>query len=301
MCRRRHSERDPDLGRPLCVECFDYEGAVLWNAHASMLWNNSIQGIRRSLAEAGGLNQKSLRTVAQVHYLKVAEMQRRGLVHLHVILRADGPESLEDDPPSWLTPEVLMSNARRALTRAFAQGAEGEMYKWGAQLDIKDLGVDTSDTTKIPSYVAKYAIKTTDGTRDLARRFHARRQIVALIDDPHTRRLALTAWDLDQRAPLESLHLKNHAHNFGFTGQLITKSRGYSTTFAALRNARAEYMRTRNEGDPIEGTFRYEGRGYDDPRGTELAELFFNMKRELREEAAERRQNSLSTTTESPL
>jgi hypothetical protein len=266
-----------------------------------MLWNNSIQGIRRSLAEAGGLNQKSLRTVAQVHYLKVAEMQRRGLVHLHVILRADGPESLEDDPPSWLTPEVLMSNARRALTRAFAQGAEGEMYKWGAQLDIKDLGVDKSDTTKIPSYVAKYAIKTTDGTRDLARRFHARRQIVALIDDPHTRRLALTAWDLDQRAPLESLHLKNHAHNFGFTGQLITKSRGYSTTFAALRNARAEYMRTRNEGDPIEGTFRYEGRGYDDPRGTELAELFFNMKRELREEAAERRQNSLSTTTESPL
>ena len=301
LCRVRHSERDPDLGRPLCVECFDYEGAVLWNAHASMLWNNSIQGIRRSLAEAGGLNQKSLRTVAQVHYLKVAEMQRRGLVHLHVILRADGPESLEDDPPSWLTPEVLMSNARRALTRACAQGAEGEEYKWGARLDIKDLGVDKSDTTKIPSYVAKYAIKTTDGTRDLARRFHARRQIVALIDDPHTRRLALTAWDLDQRAPLESLHLKNHAHNFGFTGQLITKSRGYSTTFAALRNARAEYMRTRNEGDPIEGTFRYEGRGYDDPRGTELAELFFNMKRELREEAAERRQNSLSTTTESPL
>ena len=194
-----------------------------------------------------------------------------------------------------------MSNARRALTRACAQGAEGEEYKWGARLDIKDLGVDKSDTTKIPSYVAKYAIKTTDGTRDLARRFHARRQIVALIDDPHTRRLALTAWDLDQRAPLESLHLKNHAHNFGFTGQLITKSRGYSTTFAALRNARAEYMRTRNEGDPIEGTFRYEGRGYDDPRGTELAELFFNMKRELREEAAERRQNSLSTTTESPL
>ena len=48
-------------------------------------------------------------------------------------------------------------------------------------------------------------------------------------------------------------------------------------------------MVSQNTADPVGGTFRYEGRGYDDPRGTELAELFFTMQRELREERAEAR------------
>jgi hypothetical protein len=41
-------------------------------------------------------------------------------------------------------------------------------------------------------------------------------------------------------------------------------------------------------GDPVEGTFHFEGRGYDDPRGTQLAELFFRFERELKAEARAR-------------
>ena len=40
-----------------------------------------------------GPEPTELKLVAQVHYLKVAEMQRRGLIHFHAILRADGPEA----------------------------------------------------------------------------------------------------------------------------------------------------------------------------------------------------------------
>ena len=29
----RHADGDPVLGEPLCADCFDYRGAVLWNAH----------------------------------------------------------------------------------------------------------------------------------------------------------------------------------------------------------------------------------------------------------------------------
>jgi len=97
--------------------------------------------------------------------------------------------------------------------------------------------------------------KHTDGSKELARQFRARRQIVTLVDDPHLRRLALTAWDLGGDAKYESLRLKEHAHTFGFTGQLITKSRAFSTTFAALRSARTEYMAGERDGDPVEGTF----------------------------------------------
>jgi len=290
-CPSFHRKGDARLGHPLCFECFAYEDAVLWNAHASLLWNNTMQMIRRSLAEAGGMTKDNLKKVAQVHYLKVAEMQRRGLVHLHVIFRVDGPDSIENDPPPWLSSKLLSMAIRDSIARASALGKEGQTFRWGTVLDIQDLGGTLDDSGKVPSYVAKYATKTTDGTRDLARRFHSRRQIVALVDDPHARTLALTSWDLEQRAALEHLHLRNHAHNFGFTGQLITKSRSYSTTFGVLRKARAEYMSVRNEGDPVEGTFRYEGRGYDDPRGTDLAEVFFTMKRELREESAEARRS----------
>ena len=140
--------------------------------------------------------------------------------------------------------------------------------------------------TKVAAYVAKYSTKTTDGSKELARRFRLRRQIENLVDDPHYRRLALSTWDLAERPAFEPLHLRDHAHAFGFTGQLITKSREYSTTFAALRGARATYMAERRVVDPVEGTFHYEGRGYDDPRAAELAEVFFTMERELREEAA---------------
>ena len=36
-------------------------------------------------------------------------------------------------------------------------------------------------------------------------------------------------------------------------------------------------MSSRRTEDPIEGTFHFEGRGYDDPRAVELAEVFFTM------------------------
>jgi hypothetical protein len=297
-CPRRHGPDDPQLGRPLCDECFDYENAVLWNAHASRLWNNTTQNIRRSLAEAGGVSQSRFTSVAQLHYLKVAELQRRGLIHFHAIFRVDGPDSVEADPPSWMSSELLSSVIRGSARTTTAMGLHGTPVSWGERLDIQDLGRSSEEPTKVPSYVAKYATKTTDGTKELARRFQSRRQIQSLIDDPHSRLLALTAWDLDLSSVLKSLHLRDHAHAFGFTGQLITKSRGYSTTFAALRQARAEYMASRNIGDPVEGTFHYVGRGYDDPRATQLAELFFTMHRDLRVESAAARRAAIHALPE---
>lgn len=289
FCARRHASDDPLLGRPICEECFDYEGAVLWNAHASRLWNNTIQLIRRSLAEVGGLAQANLKTVAQIHYLKVAEVQRRGLVHLHVIVRADGPGEVASEPPAWMTAGLLARVVRRAARDVTARGLDGRTIRWGKILDVQDLQVEPSDMTKIASYVAMYSTKTTDGSMALARRFHSRRQIESLVDDPHARGLSLAAWNLGRRPELAPLNLRDHAHAFGFTGQLITKSRGYSTTFAALRSARSAFMASQRVADPLEGTFHYDGRGYDDPRASDLAELFFTMQRELREEAAEAR------------
>jgi hypothetical protein len=287
-CTRRHSDNDVELGRPLCEQCFDYRGAVLWNAHSSRLWNNTIQLIRRLLAAEGGVGQPNLSVVAQLHYLKVAEVQRRGLTHFHCVLRLDGPKSVEAEPPAWASVELLERVVRSSIERVSAPDLDGRPVRWGRVYDIQDLAQSEEDAVKVAAYVAKYAAKTTDGSKELARRFRSRRQIVSLVDDLHLRRLALTAWDLGGEAKFESMHLRDHANTFGFTGQLITKSRAFSTTFAALRSARTDYMAGEREGDPVEGTFHFEGRGYDDPRGTQLAEFFFTSERELREEARAR-------------
>ena len=284
-CWQRHQENDPLLGRPLCSRCFDVDGAVLWNAHVSRLWNNTIQQIRRSIAEAGGLAQSKLKTVAQLHYLKAAEIQRRGLVHVHCVVRLDGPGPVDSDPPPWITTAMLAKVVRESVRRSRALRLDGATVRWGTILDIRDLGLTSGDATKVASYVAKYSTKTTDGSRELARRFHSRRQIESLLDDAHYQRLALSAWDLAERPEFGPLHLRDHAHAFGFTGQLITKSREYSTTFATLRLGRAQFMARQRDSDPVEGSFRYEGRGYDDPRAVQLAEIFFTMQREFREEA----------------
>jgi hypothetical protein len=288
-CTRRHSDNDVDLGRPLCEKCFDYRGAVMWNAHASRLWNNTIQLIRRLLAAEGGVGQPNLSSVAQLQYLKVAEVQRRSLAHFHCVLRLDGPKSIGVEPPPWASAELLERVVRKSIERASAPALDGCPVQWGRIYDIQDLAKREEEVVKVAAYVAKYAAKTTDGSKELARRFRSRRQITSLVDDLHLRRLALTAWDIGGEAKYESMRLRDHAHTFGFTGQLITKSRAFSTTFAALRSARTEYKAGERDGDPIEGTFHYEGRGYDDPRATQLAELFHMFQRELNEEARARK------------
>ncbi len=292
-CGIRHVQGSAELGRPLCDQCFDYEGAVLWNAHASKLWNNTIQTIRRSLATAGGLNQRNLKSAAQVHYLKVAEMQRRGLVHFHLVLRADGPDDIGEPTPEWLTIEVLCLVVSQSIRKSVVVSPDGQVFRWGRRLDVQELAIESNDGAAVSSYLAKYVTKTTDGSTELAHRFSSRRQIDSLVDDPHLRTLALTSWNLASQPEFERFHLRDRANNFGFTGLPITKSRDYSTTFTALRETRATFMAERNESDPIEGSFTYEGRGYDNPRSAELAELLFTMRRELRQESAQARRDAL--------
>ena len=48
-CFRRHGKHDPDLGHPLCPDCYDYRAAVVWNNCAGELWRRTKQHIERCL------------------------------------------------------------------------------------------------------------------------------------------------------------------------------------------------------------------------------------------------------------
>lgn len=280
-CLRRHDEDDPVLGSPLCVKCFDYEGAVLWNAESARLWNRTFEQIRRRLAITLDLTNEELTQRVRLSYLKVTEFQRRGLGHFHVVMRADGPGEPFSPPPSFLT-AAMLTQVITSVVKDFSLTTTRDVFAWGQQFRIADASTLERDDLRIAAYLAKYATKTTDGSLDFARRFHARSEILKLDAAPHLQRLALTTWDLALEPPLLSMNLRAHAHAFGVRGQLITKSRHYSTRFQDLRNARAAYMTGPQSEDPIAGTFSYDGRGYDDPRAASIAEFLHQLSVEAR-------------------
>ena len=65
---------------------------------------------------------------------------------------------------------------------------------------------------------------------------------------PHVRRYVECAWRLGRYPHLHELRLRRWAHQLGFRGHCFTKSRRYSTTFTALRQARHEHVLRRVHG-----------------------------------------------------
>ena len=97
-CTKRHGEADSQLGQPLCAECYDYTGHVLWQWHAPELWRRFTIALQRRLAARVGLSVAAFRRCGRVAYSKVVEFQARGLVHVHVPIRLDGPDGPDGDP-----------------------------------------------------------------------------------------------------------------------------------------------------------------------------------------------------------
>lgn len=93
-CHRTHEVSDALVGSTLCLECYDYDRSVIWNASAGKLSHicvGRIGQIGRELAKAAGIRRESaaLREVLRVSYVKVVEYQRRSLVHFHAAIRLD--------------------------------------------------------------------------------------------------------------------------------------------------------------------------------------------------------------------
>jgi Replication initiator protein, pSAM2 len=106
-CGRRHQDGEPGIGQPLCMECFDYQGSVLFNASVPALWDQAVQAVRRQLAADTGLSQRALRCHVRLSFGKVAEYQERGLVHVHAVFRLDGPDGPGDPAPPWASADLL--------------------------------------------------------------------------------------------------------------------------------------------------------------------------------------------------
>ncbi|MFJ6727511.1 replication initiator [Streptomyces sp. NPDC091281] len=283
-CGKHHADDAPALGTPLHPASYDYTGAVLWNAHAGALWARFTLNLRRALAAHFGITQKDMKQILRVSFAKVAEYQKRGLVHFHAVIRIDGPDGHTSSPPTWATVDDLTHAIRAAVPRTAltvtSDTVGDHKIRWGQMLDVQEitaLGDGELTDAAVAGYIAKYATKSAedsgtvdrslvcrtcsghgtvgDRIRDLCPDCEGTRQAEPLRDLPvhqHVRQMIRTAWDLGGLPEFADLKLCKWAHMLGFRGHFSTKSRAYSTTLGALRDVRrawrlaqAEAARTR--------------------------------------------------------
>jgi hypothetical protein len=293
-CLDRHGDQDRRLGQPLCWQCYDYAGHVLWQWHAPELWRRFTITLARTLAARCGLSPAQFRRRARVAYTKVVEFQARGIIHVHAPIRLDGPHG-PDSPPlvdvdaDQLGQAVLEAAQHVQLTVPTGDG-NGVGLRWGAQVDVRpishgggrDASAGPAHPHQVAAYLAKYLTKTTEEFGLPARVSHpwAARQAGA---SPHAQRIIDTAYTLALRGEAYG-RLRDRLATLGYRGHPITKSRHYSTTFGALRRARAAWRRRPPRLDPdaeirellddihdaadagvlVVKDWRYAGRGYLD-------------------------------------
>ncbi|WP_435874910.1 replication initiator [Nonomuraea wenchangensis] len=245
-CTDRHHADDPRLGEPLCPDCYDYDGSVLFNAISPELWRRFTLALRRRFARLNGLTVKVLREHVTIAFAKVAEYQRRGLVHFHAVIRLDGPDGPNSPPPAWATADALADAVHHAATAVTAEIKPlSRTFRWGTQLDVRRITM-TGDLTEqaVAAYIAKYATKAAECVGTLDRRIQPLDNLDALPIRDHARRLIAACMRLGEDADLADLRLTHWAHMLGFRGHFSTKSRHYSTTLGELRAARERFVHT---------------------------------------------------------
>jgi hypothetical protein len=199
------------------------------------------------------------RTSFRVSFAKVVEYQSRGSVHLHAVFRIDVLTSDDrlTELDSIMFGKLISSVARRIAVPC--PEAVGGTARFGEQIDVRPLPESDERTRRrIAGYLAKYATKSSDADGLLDRKVKSLRDLRRRGLSPHLHRMAASSWGLEVRSGCRDLGLRRSTHALGFRGHWLTKSRAWSTTFAALRAERMEW-KARQVDDALEG-----GTSHDD-------------------------------------
>ena len=308
-CTEHHDADDARIGQPLCPDCYDYEGQTVWQWHCPELWRRFTIRLRRLVATHLGMSEKASRDLLRVQFAKVGEYQKRGAIHLHALVRLDGaptdeepfPSPAIDVPASWLAKRCLEAAQDVEVDAAPVDcNNSARALRFGRQVDARPVQRHTDDggdvsPEMVAAYLAKYATKAAG---DVAAEGEPNR---------HLRRLRETCLELCGRALLTDgftspyALLGKWADALGFRGHFASKSRRFSTTLGALRDARRKYHRDREQlrtpagstgtAGSFDGTeytvvineFRFAGQGWLTPGDAELARSAADAAREWKD------------------
>jgi hypothetical protein len=261
-CATIHGDNDARIGQPLCEDCYDYTGHVLFAWHAPELWRRFTISLRRLLdshLRAMGEAAKSVR----INYVKVAELQRRAIPHFHAVIRLDALREAGEPP----TPPVssitatdlamLVQRAARAVTLTATDpqsldDGDGVVLRFGSQTDTQPLearrsyesdGAPRRSGRSVAAYLAKYVTKSVAEFGVGIRRMSP--LAVAELDvSAHVRAILTTITAMAAHRAYDGI--ERWLHTLGYRGHITTKSRLFSTTMGALRAYRSTWTRQRH-------------------------------------------------------
>jgi hypothetical protein len=158
-----HCDDDPRLGTPICPDCYDYTGHVLFNALAPELWRRFTIYLPRQLARLAGITQRQLRREVRIRFVKVAEYQHRGIIHYHAVIRLDAPGDGHQPPPARYTAQLL-EQAIRATVAAVGYDTAAvtaddpllrRVLRFGTQTDVQAIRQSGS----LPGTARRYLLR----------------------------------------------------------------------------------------------------------------------------------------------
>jgi hypothetical protein len=255
-CDRRHSHTDAQLGQPLCGECYEYVGHVLFSWHAPELWRRFTIRVRRLL-------QRELRDRGEqpedtrVSFMKVVELQRRALPHFHAVIRLDAafePDQPPAAPDTTISAQDLVDLVHRAASETGLVLPDDKTLRFGEQIDVKVIrnlsgqhGYDRQMSGRqIAGYLAKYVTKSVADFGIAVRRF-----TTAAIDHlnvtGHIRQILRTIVAIS--AQEDYTEMLAWIHTLGYRGHIVSKSRRFSTTMTALRERRRAWRQSQIHDD----------------------------------------------------
>ena len=209
--------RPPHRGRPL-----HWAGRSAWTATTTPPTSSGTPGPVNSGAAPSSPSTRALRPLERAHgvklrvsYGKVAEYQRRGVVHFHALIRLDlrrprrpGCRYSRHPPgsPPPTSGELVAAavTATRFLTPDYADTRHSWPIEWGRQLDIRPVtprrpltARRTCRTEAVAAYLAKYATKATEPTGlPVTGRMNGETAEHYADPDTHLGRLIAYAWQL---------------------------------------------------------------------------------------------------------
>lgn len=237
-CGRRHTASADVLGLPIDHETYDRKGMALANLVASRLWNRTA---------------KKLRDYLDFEHFGVWEYQKRGAMHLHVLIRTESGSGLDD--PNSVAHDDLLS----LVTSTRVTAKDNHRIGWGDQYDVTRIDPTATDEDSLSTVT--YALKTLGYVQK------------DLLDDQEQeektkmRPAVKQAWDLlekevgayamsqrqSKKTRLRPLEDETRVSEYGFHGNRVTKSRRWSLTVPLshieLRRRRAAYQRKKQELD----------------------------------------------------
>ena len=249
VCTRVHDEGDPCLGEPLCRECFDYDGALLWNNLLGELWRRTTIYLPRKLARLVGITQKRLsssraRRLREGRRVPAARARARARGDPARSTRCPSTGATSCARPTRASPSSCSRtrcapppprSPSRCRTRSAAATSPGAR----SSTSSTSAPAARSNPASCAGYLAKYATKATEQAGGVLHRV-TEHEVDQLPVREHVKTYLRHAFALD--AQLDDRRLARNAHAFGYRGHCLTKSRRFSTTFKQLRADREAHV-----------------------------------------------------------